>query len=549
MRFILLNPLQGVSRIRTLFSTLALAAIAVSSSAQAAVVISSAATENITCASGVCAPSKRSAILNVIQLQTMLASGNVKVTSAGSTASNIVVATGVTWVSGNTLTLDAYQSITVNKTISVAGTGGLAILTNDGGPGGTFSFGAKGDVNFWNLSDALTINGSAYTLVGNIATLARDIASNGNGSYALANSYNAQADGTYSSSPVTTAFRGTLEGLGNTISNLSITTTESGSEVGFFLDCYGTIENLNLTKENISVSTGSTVGGLAVFGGGEYFNDSVEITISGGLGNSFGGLIGESSGSILRSHSTGKISSYSVGAVSRGTNEGGLVGQNGGSIMNSYSTVTLYGGKKADIGGLAGISVSGIISSYASGAITGGGKSTAGGLVGQNTGEITGSYAAGTVTGGSGADVGGIAGVDSGPVTNSYATGNVTGGDEADVGGLIGINKIPTSSFNTISASYSRGAVAGGTGSELGGLLGIDDGPGRVSDCYWETTTSGITSPSQGAGNISNDTGITGLSTSQLQSGLPTGFSSTIWGENSKINGGLPYLLALPPPG
>lgn len=29
---------------------------------------------------------------------------------------------------------------------------------------------------------------------------------------------------------------------------------------------------------------------------------------------------------------------------------------------------------------------------------------------------------------------------------------------------------------------------------------------------------------------------------------LPAGFSSTIRGENSGINGGLPYLLALPPP-
>jgi hypothetical protein len=29
-----------------------------------------------------------------------------------------------------------------------------------------------------------------------------------------------------------------------------------------------------------------------------------------------------------------------------------------------------------------------------------------------------------------------------------------------------------------------------------------------------------------------------------LQSGLPAGFSTTIWVESGSINGGLPYLLA-----
>jgi hypothetical protein len=53
--------------------------------------------------------------------------------------------------------------------------------------------------------------------------------------------------------------------------------------------------------------------------------------------------------------------------------------------------------------------------------------------------------------------------------------------------------------------------------------------------------------PVSGAGNIANDPGITGLSTAQLQSGLPAGFDPTVWGENANINSGLPYLLANPP--
>jgi hypothetical protein len=79
-------------------------------------------------------------------------------------------------------------------------------------------------------------------------------------------------------------------------------------------------------------------------------------------------------------------------------------------------------------------------------------------------------------------------------------------------------------------------------------MLGFDDTSFRAfSDTYWDTTTSGITDPSKGAGNKKNDKGIEGLTTAQLRSGLPDGFSGTVWGEKSSINGGLPYLLAKPP--
>jgi hypothetical protein len=81
----------------------------------------------------------------------------------------------------------------------------------------------------------------------------------------------------------------------------------------------------------------------------------------------------------------------------------------------------------------------------------------------------------------------------------------------------------------------------------VGGFLGDDDSGGGLSRDYWDTTTSGITNLSQGAGNIANDPGITGETTTQLQSGLPTGFDPAIWAENPNINGGLPYLIANPP--
>jgi hypothetical protein len=100
----------------------------------------------------------------------------------------------------------------------------------------------------------------------------------------------------------------------------------------------------------------------------------------------------------------------------------------------------------------------------------------------------------------------------------------------------------------TITSSYSTGAVVGNDSQYVGGFVGYDDSSGDISESYWDVDTSGITDLSQGAGNVSNDPGITGLTSVQLQSGLPAGFDPSIWAENPEINGGLPYLIANPPP-
>jgi hypothetical protein len=42
--------------------------------------------------------------------------------------------------------------------------------------------------------------------------------------------------------------------------------------------------------------------------------------------------------------------------------------------------------------------------------------------------------------------------------------------------------------------------------------------------------------------------GITGLTNKKFQSGLPMGFEPKVWAEKATINGGLPFLLANPPP-
>ena len=82
-----------------------------------------------------------------------------------------------------------------------------------------------------------------------------------------------------------------------------------------------------------------------------------------------------------------------------------------------------------------------------------------------------------------------------------------------------------------------------GDGGLIGGFIGQDEG-GEFTDCYWDTTTS-RRAQGTGEGNIS---GITGLTTKQLKSGLPAGFDPTIWAEDPKINNGFPYLVTNPPP-
>jgi hypothetical protein len=232
------------------------------------------------------------------------------------------------------------------------------------------------------------------------------------------------------------------------------------------------------------------------------------------------------------------------------SNMGALVGANLGLLSKISVSGLISGGKGDYVGGVAGqnigtINASSSSATISSGLATYGGN--AGGLAGASNGVIVGSFATGAVSAG-GKDGDGIAGglvglVSGGSVESSYALGAVRGNTNSSVGGLIG-----GSFAGTISACYSTGAPTAGSGSFVGGLIGVDDSPsGSLSDTYWDTDMSGITDPSQGAGNIANDPGITGLTSAQLQSGLPAGFDPKVWAENPTINNGLPYLIANPP--
>ncbi|WP_341281142.1 S-layer homology domain-containing protein [Paenibacillus sp. FSL H8-0537] len=217
-------------------------------------------------------------------------------------------------------------------------------------------------------------------------------------------------------------FAGNFDGSGYTIANLKISRTYSYDPLGLFGFIYhGTVSNVIL--ENIDVSSGEVVGGLAGVNSGTITNSGVI---------------------------TGSVSGYFAG---------GLVGSNESSITNSFFAGSLSGAATY-AGGLVGVNYSTIRNSFATGSISGQHR-TAGGLVGGNEGSISDSYFNGSVNGKNSA--GGLVGGNWSPIVNSYATGAVTG--DGSLGGLVGNNSGANNSFFD---SETTGQTSSGTGGGTG---------------------------------------------------------------------------------
>ena len=284
--------------------------------------------------------------------------------------------------------------------------------------------------------------------------------SSGNGWYPIGSNYYDQ-------------FKATLDGNGNTISNLYINRTNK-ADIGLFGYSHGRAVIRGIRLLNVDVT-------------GQYY---------------VGALVGVNYGNVSRSSATGAVTG-TEGVT------GGLVGWNRGgdsTVSYSYSTATVDGGIGQDTGGLVGHTDGTVSYSYATGAVTGSSNEAindVGGLAGQNDGTIRNSYATGEVTG-SRNDVGGLVGRSTHNVSDSYATGDVTS-DHNYVGGLIGTG-------GNITSSYAIGRVSGNSG--VGGLLGLYN-RGAITTSYWNTDTQ-----ETGVGRGSS-TGAEGKTTSELQA--PTG--------------------------
>jgi hypothetical protein len=520
---------------------LSMCALAAPSPCLASVEISTDATSNMSCTGGVCSPTAKKAVLNVNDLTNMLATGDVKIVT-GSETPDIQVKAPFSWTSTSRLMLDAMQSIGISQPVTVAGKGGLTVMTNDGGTGGTFAFAGKGSVSFWDLGSKLIVNTIGYTLVNDMATLARNLASNPDGDFALASSIEARHYRTRGK-PVAGTFSGRLEGLGHAISHVSIDDKATVSQDGFFGSLTGTsvVENLRLVHLKIATASTQNAGGLAGLAEGTIFRVSIggEIDAPGAFA---GGVAGELSGTASNI--------VSAATVNGGEAAGGLLGESFGDILASHSSGAVSATNGNIAGGLVGLDYRVVDASSSTGPVTVGGVGFAGGLVGwlESGSTTTRSFATGAVSadGGVGGGFVGVTNINagSGYLYDNYATGAIS----ALVGGGFEGHSQSDSFDLNFSQAYSTGAVSGGGDSVLGGFIGYDDSPGLMTDAYWDFDTSGISDPSQGAGSPPNDPGITGLTDAQLKSGLPAGFDPAIWGQKASINNGYPYLLANPPP-
>jgi filamentous hemagglutinin family protein len=413
---------------------------------------------------------------------------------------DIDVDSALSWNSTATLTLDSYHSININAPITIAGAGGLTLITNDnGGSGGNYFFNGGNvtytDVVSGNTQGSLTINSTSYELVNSVVQLGSAAAANSNANIAFANSYNAGPDGTYANSPVSVEFGGSFEGLGNTISNLKID-APSTSNVGLFSFVNGTGSFSNISLVNVNVtgeySTGAFIGYVDYTSSVRGVSSTGSVTSTADDG---GGLLGtDEDGIISNSHSSATVNSVDWA--------GGLVGNLGaGTIQDSYATGSVSASDQG-AGGLAG-QTSGnaaqIIASYSSGSVSA--ANDAGGLLGDGAG---------------------------GSILDSYSLANVSASG-ASAGGLVGNVYTAT---NTITDSYAAGDVT--AGSDTGGLVGIYGGGDlTVTNSYWDKLTTGQTTSPE---SVNSD----GLTTTALQASLQPGLNDGAFGIVAGVT--YPYL-------
>ncbi|GBU17865.1 MULTISPECIES: MBG domain-containing protein [Methylobacterium] len=482
-------------------------------------------------------------VINATTLSNALATANVTVTtggagSPGAQAGDITVAAPVAWSAPTILTLQAFRSIAVNAELQVNGAGGLAFTTNNGGTGGTLSFGPGGRATYATAGGAgipgqsLTIDGLGYGLLYSIADV-QSMAGNLAGNYALARSIDGAGTAFAPVGDTGGAFTGRLNGLGQTLSNLTINTPARGTTGLFGAATGATIGNLTLAGANVTggANTGALVG---------FATDSAisGVTISGRVagGNTTGGLAGALIGTSTTTVAGSSIANATSTATVTGTdNTGGLVGvADTATVTRSSVAGSVTGGNFT--GGLIGNAQSVAVStSFATGPVSG--ANLVGGLIGGLGGEggatlattLTQSYANGAVTGSGTA--GGLVGLvsNNSTIADTYATGLTRG---ATAGGLIGeINSVPggsTAAPVILGTSYSTGIVAGTTAA--GGLVGTVTGALQtITASYWDTQTSGLATSAAG----------TGQTTAQLQGALPAGFAPGTWGTQASA---YPYL-------
>lgn len=237
---------------------------------------------------------------------------------------------------------------------------------------------------------------------------------------------------------------------------------------------------------------------------------------------------------------------YSISNLSTATASGdaGLFGciDSGAVIFNVHlENVTVNGGTSGDgVGGLAGENYGGTITRCSvSGSVSG--YQNVGGLVGNNRAEtsplayrstISECYSTATVRAINRAS-GGLVGSNWGTISNCYAKSNVS--DCNFSAGLIG-SELGT---GIVINCYSASMVTTAGGASLYGMIGGSSLVGTCTSSYFDQTLQGLV----------DQFGVAKSSLQMKTQPTYTGWDfSNVWAIDSGINGGYPYLRALPVP-
>lgn len=476
-------------------------------------------------------------------LQGQLASGAATVTTASvnADAGDITVNSGITWTSGNTLTLRADRNITVNATLDASGGSGGKLALQYGqaalAANNTATYTINAPVNLKagaNFSTKLGSDGAtnAYTVVTTADALQAILWS---GRYALGSNINLQGRTWTPFGTAASTYKGSIDGLGHTISNLTHTGTS-------FLGLVGNSANAdfrNLNLDNFTITSTAAAGEAAYAGAlsgrskdSSFYNIGYKnITVSGGS-NTFamgegtreiGGLLGSVSGAARISQVRGE--NITLNGLSQ---LGGLAGTFYPTTTDAVSDVQLKG-VTITIGGyqpLAANNVGGLMGRFESRG-TGNSKLTRSGVsnvdirtkAGQKTNgniggliggtykvSITESYSSGSVV----ADnvltstnwiyggVGGLVGVlQLSSLENTYAQTAVTlNGNHTSfqgLGGLVGHAADTSSIINSYSTGQVSSNMTGTAAKYIGGFLGSNKTANGLTlvNNFWDNTTSG----------------------------------------------------------
>ncbi|RQS19377.1 GLUG motif-containing protein [Burkholderia sp. Bp8998] len=406
------------------------------------------------------------------------------------------------------LNVNAADEIRINDTVKLTGRNAHLELNAKNG----HTLNDKAVVTLSGDNASFRSNGEDYKVLHTVADL-RSIDANLGGRYVIGNTIDG-ANASFRSIGGNQSFHGVFDGLGNTISRLSIANT--GPNIGLFGQSSGTLANLvldSLTVDGTSAARTAFVGGLVGDNlGGRISNvtaKNMSVSYNGRDAIEMGGLVGRNLGTIDRARFAGRVFGSANTFI-----VGGLVGSNGGTIADSeaFADVTLSGrpGTPLDLrfnpdvqsaGGLVGLNGGRIVRSSSGGRVSGRDNTSTGGFVGVNYGTIRDASASATVTAGKGGYVGGFVGKnrDGGTIANASASGSVTAAGAMAIGGFVGENARGTlddvratggvtdldsghvgglagTNRGTIRNAHATATVKAGRNSHAGGLVGTNDG-------------------------------------------------------------------------